>query len=328
MARLHAVESRNDTKIAARLIERLQAYGHKISIDTTYLVPGVEWNQSLREAVRGADGLLAILSRSSIDTTTHRITSQWIAADIGAARASGKFVIPVLVGETCPIPTLIDDIFAIWWKDPNDPAELRKIAAQVSDAIAKHVDRRSREVGLDLPPGYQHLASSVLRYREDTPYQKSVFVMMKFPNEKTMQPRELRLLADIWDTLQEEASKYHLTARRADQRTYEDQLWENLCVYMLSSRYGIAILEDRVARELNPNIALEYGFMKAFNRSVGLFRDVNFKHDRADLTGKLATPFVISKNGVLEKRSLREAVARWATDLDLVPARKRRRRGP
>ena len=60
---------------------------------------------------------------------------------------------------------------------------------------------------------------------------------------------------------------------------------------MLGSRFGMAILEDCVQQELNPNIALEYGFMKALNRTVALFRQLNFKHDRADLTGKLAKTF-------------------------------------
>jgi hypothetical protein len=38
----------------------------------------------------------------------------------------------------------------------------------------------------------------------------------------------------------------------------------------------MAFLEDRVASELNPNVTLEYGFMKALNRKVGLFREASF----------------------------------------------------
>jgi hypothetical protein len=79
-------------------------------------------------------------------------------------------------------------------------------------------------------------------------------------------------------------------------------------VYMLGSRYGIAILEDRVAEELNPNVALEYGFMKSLNRQVALFRDVEFRHNRADLTGKLSKPFEIDNAGELKSESLAKAV--------------------
>ena len=97
-------------------------------------------------------------------------------------------------------------------------------------------------------------------------------------------------------------------ARRAD------QLWENICVHILGSRYGIAVLEDRVAAELNPNVALEYGFMKALNRRVALLRDIQFKHDRADLTGKLAKLFEIGEDTQLKPASLRLALQQWLLD--------------
>jgi hypothetical protein len=141
--------------------------------------------------------------------------------------------------------------------------------------------------------------------------------MMKFPVHAAVETREFKLLTDIWETVGHELKKHGLTGRRADERAYEDQLWENICVYMLSSRYGIAILEDRAANELNPNVMLEYGFMRAMNRRVALLRDVNFKHDRADLTGKLARPFEIDKSSVLRKASLRSAVRDWLSDVGL-----------
>ena len=84
---------------------------------------------------------------------------------------------------------------------------------------------------------------------------------------------------------------------------------------MLGSPNGIAILEDRVADELNPNVALEYGFMRAFNRKVALFRDSKFKHDRADIIGKLSKHFEIDGNGALIAESLEKAAQGWLLDL-------------
>jgi hypothetical protein len=52
-------------------------------------------------------------------------------------------------------------------------------------------------------------------------------------------------------------------------------------------------IQDNAAEGLNPNVTLECGFMKALNRNVGLFKDASFKHDRADLTGKLSKSFEI-----------------------------------
>ena len=316
MAQLHVVQSSRDHDEASRIIELLQARGHAVSVDYNFLKPGMEWKRALSEAVSAADGLVAVLSANSVDTQSARITSQWIAADIGAARASGKFVMPILVGAGLPIPTLVDDLFAVRLPDINDRQRLQQVVGDVCDSIDEHLKQRQSRFALGLPVGYQHLASGVLRCREDTPYDESVFVMMKYPDEATMEPRHRTLLTDIWETLSLTLATYELTARRADKKTYSDQLWENVCVYMLGCRYGIAVLEDRAASELNPNVTLEYGFMKALNRPVALLRDLNFKHDRADLTGKLAKTFEIDADGVLKKETLQRAAAEWLMDLE------------
>jgi hypothetical protein len=314
MARLHIIESHKDVEIARRFADGLHRHHHTVSWDVDFLVPGEEWKRSLREALAAADGLIALLSETSVQPESNVISSQWMAADIGAARASGKFVLPVIVGDSVQIPALIDDIFAVRASDTTD-AELKEVTSKIDDAIGRHMERRAKESALYLPNGYEHLASSVLRFREDGPYDESVFVMMKFPDPNVMEAKQCKLLRDIWEVLVQVLSAYDLKARRADKKTYHDQLWENICVYMLGSRYGIAILEDRVAEELNPNVALEYGFMKSLNRGVALFRDVNFKHDRADLTGKLAKSFEIDNSGELMKETLAKAVQDWLLDI-------------
>ena len=314
MAQLHVLESSRDHDEAGRIIDQLTACGHAVSVDYNFLKPGVEWKQALAEAVAAADGLVVVLSPNSVDIQSGKITSQWIAADIGAARAAGKFVIPILVGAGLPIPTLVDDLFAARVHDVNDRPRLQKVVGEVCEAIEAHVKQRQSRFALGLPVGYQHLASAVLRCRQDTPYDESVFVMMKYPDPGAMDPPQCRLLTDIWTTLCQTLATYGLTARRADKKTYVDQLWENVCVYMLGCRYGIAVLEDRAANELNPNVTLEYGFMKALNRSVALLRDMNFKHDRADLTGKLAKPFEIDADGMLRTETLQQAVSDWLVD--------------
>lgn len=143
--------------------------------------------------------------------------------------------------------------------------------------------------------------------------------MMKFPDITSLDVKKCKMLDDIWEVIETVIARYGLHARRADKNQYYDQLWENVCVHMLGCRYGIAILEDRAAAELNPNVTLEYGFMKAINASVALFRDINFKHDRADLTGKLARQFTIDRKGVLEKATLAKALKEWLKDLGVSP---------
>ena len=45
-----------------------------------------------------------------------------MAADIGAARALGKFVIPVIIGEGVRIPARVDDIFVARAASADDAA--------------------------------------------------------------------------------------------------------------------------------------------------------------------------------------------------------------
>lgn len=308
MAKLHLLESKHDTEIAEKLVGMLEKLGHAVSWDMNYLVPGMEWKRSLKDAVANCDGLVALFTKNCV--TDSVVSSQWIAADIGAAKAYGKFIIPVILGNDVSIPGLVGDIFTII--EP-DETRLKEVAQSVSDAVKVHMTKKAAESELNIPPGYQHLASALLQFDKDYPYDKSVFVMMKFPDKATLNPQQCELLEDIWQELGRVLSVYGLTPRRADKNSYHDQMWENMCVYMLGCRYGIAILEDFAAAELNPNVALEYGFMKANNKNVVLLRDINFKHDRADIIGKIAKSFEI-KDGKLDKAKFTQAIQQWCVD--------------
>jgi hypothetical protein len=321
MARLHIIEQNQDRELAARFVSALKLREHQVSCDINFLSPGEEWRRALHEALLAADGLIALFTKNSMREDSNIMSSPWMAADIGAARALGKFVIPVIVGNDVPIPRLVDDIFSARADSP-DMRDVEKVMSQIEDAIRVHMARQSKMSDLPLPPGYEHLGSRVLRFYEDGPYDKSVFVMMKFPDPRSMKPEHCELLDRIWETLAVTLASYGLMARRADKREYHDQLWENICVYMLGSRYGVAILEDRVAQELNPNVALEYGFMKSMNRQVALCRDVQFRHDRADLTGKLSKQFEIDDTGKLIPESLIKAVQDWLDDLGVPKLRR------
>ena len=319
MATFHVIESKLDVDIARELVEELQRLDHVVTWDLNYLVPGLEWRQSLKDAVINCDGLIALFTENSV-TAANVVSSQWMAADIGAARAYGKFIIPLIIGKETRIPDLINDTFSII--EP-DRTRIKEVAKKIDHASRMHMNKKAKEAELNLPISYQHLASAVLRFQEDSAYDKSVFIMMKFPDRGTLDERSYTLLIDIWDELVQTLSTYGLIARRADKKSYHEQLWENICVYIFGCRYGLAILEDTAAQELNPNVTLEYGFMKALNRNVGLLRDVNFKHDRADLTGKLAKSFEIDSNGKLDKTSLSKAVQDWLLDMGIAPVLQR-----
>jgi TIR domain len=320
MARIHLIESSKDIHLCKKFEEGLRDR-HKVSWDINFLVPGREWRRELEDAVREADVLVAIFTKNSIRENSDVISSQWMAADIGAARALGKIVIPVLIGEekVIQIPTLVDDIFVL--RSPSeDERDIRDAIEKVDKAIKENMERQEEVSKLTLPAGYAHLASNVLRFRDDHPNNKTVFVMMKFFDTTTIGDKwKRKLLDDIWKVITVVLGSYGLEAVRADKKDYHDQLWENICVYMLGSPYGIAILEDRVAEELNPIVTLEYGFMRAFNRKVALFRDSKFQHDRADFIGRLSKSFEIDDKGALIAETLKKAVQDWLLDLGIPP---------
>lgn len=289
-----------------------------MAVDLNFLVPGTEWMRSIREESAACDGIIALLSANSVRENSNTLSSQWIAADIGAARATGKFVIPLVLGTDVMIPALVNDLFTIR-EEKLDETTVDRVADHIHTAVGAHMQTRNARADLGLPPGFEHLASGVKRFREDFTYDHSVFVMMKFPDPAVISPGHVELLDDIWVAIDHTLNAYGLKARRADKRAYSDQLWENVCIYMLGSRYGLAVLEDRVAAELNPNVALEYGFMKALQRQVALLRDIGFKHDRADLTGKLSLPFEIVDGRKLDRKSLTRSVRNWMSDLGVQP---------
>ena len=314
MARLYVTYRYADLELAREFVSSLRARNHHVTLDQDYLVLGEEWRRALHDAFVAADGVIALLTEHSVDPGSRKISSEYIAADIGAARAAGKAVLPILVKDT-PIPHLVSDIYAERLHDTGR-ADVQRMVAAIERSLERRAEQKKDVTGTLLLPGYEHLANALRHFHEDTPYEKSVFVMMKYPVKELSEVHQ-QLLNDIWRVVSDTLAQRGLKARRADQRTYHDQLWENVCVYMFGSKYGLAVLEDRAADELNPNVTLEYGFMKALNRMVGLLRVEDFAHDRADLIGKLSRSFAIDANDRLNELSLKSAIQDWLAGMPL-----------
>jgi TIR domain len=317
MARLFVSYSSRDAAIAHQLAEGLRSCGHQIAIDVDSLVPGVEWRRELLNKLLLSDGVVVVLTENALG-------SPFVLTEIGAARASSRhFLIPVIFGPP-PRHPVVQDLYAIR-QSSRSRRNVQQAIERVDAAVKTHLRRSAALHGVMVPAGYEHLHPSIRRFCDDSPFERNVFVMMKFPDKTTMRAAHLRLLSEIWETISAEAKRHGLAAQRADQRSYHDQLWENICVYIIGSKYGVAVLEDEVASELNPNVALEYGFMKALDHPVALLRSSTFQHGRADLSGKLAKQFDIV-SGALRTRTLRDAAAGWFAEQGLARTRVRARR--
>ncbi len=161
-----------------------------------------------------------------------------------------------------------------------------------------------------LPPGYLFLIDECKKLFVDHPdYNKNVFIMTRFkPGNK--------LLNELDFEIRQVLKEHNLNPLRADDKMYmsDRNLWNNVCVYMNCCKYGIAILEDRIVDEFNPNVAIEYGYMRALNKPVLLLVDSGFRNLRADIIGTLREQFDITDiNGTIAN-----PIITWLKELNLT----------
>jgi hypothetical protein len=162
-----------------------------------------------------------------------------------------------------------------------------------------------------LPQSYDKLAGCMELFFKDSArscqdYSRNVFIMTRFE-------RNNRVLDGLDKTIREVLLARTLIGHRADDRCYPNDrnLWDNVCTYMFGCKYGIAVLEDIIAAEFNPNVALEYGFMRALGKPTLLLKERRFK-PRADILGTVWHEFDILD---LE-RSVSTAIEKWIDDIE------------
>ena len=141
---------------------------------------------------------------------------------------------------------------------------------------------------------------------------KTVFIMMKFQNGDSEKNEKLQ---NLYDTIQLELIKYRLDAVRADEKNYSmtDYIWDNLKVYLNGCNYGMAILENLYSDEINPNVAMEYGYMLAKDKKVLLLKEKSFTNIRADILGKIWDGFEFD-----DMESVKKAIQKWMVNLNLL----------
>jgi hypothetical protein len=196
------------------------------------------------------------------------------------------------------------------WDECWTPEMKRSLEIQLSYAIGRQLQyvRGFDRVGqFVLPPGYEFLSRECERFFEDHPnYDRNVFLMTRFDAGS-------RVLVSINEELRCVLRQNGYNPVRVDDKMYmpDRNLWNNVCVYMLCSSLGVAILEDRVADEFNPNVALEYGFMRALNKRTLLLADQGFRKLRADIIGTLRNEFDLTDI----EGTVQPAVERWLVEL-------------
>jgi hypothetical protein len=67
------------------------------------------------------------------------------------------------------------------------------------------------------------------------------------------------------------------------------------------------MIEDRYRSELNPNVAMEWGWMRAMGRQVLYLRESGFSRERADMMGLIADQFYWNE----PEKHIPGVISRW-----------------
>jgi hypothetical protein len=172
--------------------------------------------------------------------------------------------------------------------------------------VAEFMAQRVQIQELNLPLGFEHYSRFMPAFLKDHPDPaRNILLMMRF--------RSGAQYVAITDALRESLRRFGLHVLRADDKDYTGDLWDNVCLYMLGSKFGIAIFEEIDEREFNPNIALELGFMLALNKRCLILKDQRMPRLPTDIIGKLYKEF----DTYAIATTVATAVDSWARGMNL-----------
>jgi len=137
---------------------------------------------------------------------------------------------------------------------------------------------------LRYPPHLLIDGKELTEFHRLAPYEKSVFIMTKYPPAKA-KSGDAVLLERIIEAVCNAVRSCDYVPRMARDKDHAPMLWKNVEFYLAGCIAGIAIIEDKYCPELNPNVALEWGWMRAMNKRVLCLVESSFTHLRADLDG-------------------------------------------
>jgi hypothetical protein len=170
------------------------------------------------------------------------------------------------------------------WKDEQDIV----LQGQIDAITNRKIDLLNRFAGF--PPHHDRHQKFIEEFHKTAPFEKSVFIMSKFPDPNKPDQRDAELTKVI-KTVQDAVTRCRFTPRVAFDKDYYPGLWENVELYLLGSSRGIAIVEDCYKPELNPNVAMEWGWMRGMGRNVLFLVEEKFNKKRADWSGLIEYPF-------------------------------------
>jgi len=151
------------------------------------------------------------------------------------------------------------------------------------EAIERYLEARVLRYGRH-QDRHSHLLN---KFFQAAPYEKSAFIMTKYPGGNDAQSQHLQTVIEL---VAQSLTAAGLTPRIAKAATFHPSLWDNVELHALGCGLGVAIAESCYAPEFNPNVAMEWGWMRAMGRPVIFLVEKGFQL-RADVEGIIREPF-------------------------------------
>jgi hypothetical protein len=111
-----------------------------------------------------------------------------------------------------------------------------------------------------------------------------VFVMTKFPSKQGT-PLDVQLTRVIQAVRQAVDGCNGHRSYLASDKDWQPSLWDNVETYLMACGKAVAIVESKYSQELNPNVTMEWGWMRGTERRVLFLVEKTFDKTRADLSG-------------------------------------------
>ena len=162
---------------------------------------------------------------------------------------------------------------------------------------------------------FKHLDKATEQVLEESPYERNVFIMMPFRQERDERYEEIERV------LKSELKKEGFRGWLATDKNLAAQLWDNVVAFMISCKYGIAVFtrlekEKTIEEEFNPNVSLELGFCLSRGRNVLILKDVRLGNLQTDLVGHLYEEFDLNQ----VRKEIRPKVRKWVREIKKTEA--------
>lgn len=173
------------------------------------------------------------------------------------------------------------------------PAGIEDVKDLVPDADVIGLVAVLGEIGYSLLGTVEHpllppelappeILSHIRRFLSEHPFDTNTFAITRFPTNQPSDPIMTALEA-CKAACEIAGLELHLAA----DRMIVDDLWANVTAHMWSSRYAIAIFEDRLGTGLNHNVSIETGAMLMSGRRCALLKDSSVDRMPTDLVGRI-----------------------------------------